>query len=641
MPGTEIVRKQTTWGGAAGIALLGFALVYRFFPDLIHVEPGRRVAVPPTAATTAPPPPIGWRTPEFVPEFVGPPRELAGAAPSVLPAAPVEPEKPATANVAAWLKDADKALAAENYVEPEKTSALALYTQVLDEDKNNRRAMAGVAKIREALLAAAMGALDQGDAPESQARLADLERVPHERDEFAPLRDRLKVLNQTAPLLANAADLLRQGKVMEPAGSSALDVYRRVRELDPENALARQGLEQIQRGVLDRALAAVAKDDFAEADAILAQAATIAPGSQQLLDTRTRTEGVRRQRAETVLAQAQSALDSGNADLAEQLVRQAQRISPDLPALDEFQEKLRNARLYASFRPGEVITDPFLDRSGNAPALLVIPTGKFEMGSPDDEEGHRSTEGPQREVIISIGYALGRTEVTVGEFREFVRATGYRTTAEREGTSSTYDEVSGRVSDQPGVTWQDDYAGKRAGDNLPVVHVSWEDANAYVEWLGARTGKRYRLPSEAEFEYALRAGSSTRFWWGDGDPPRVVTNVTGAGDRSPQHRTWRKGFARYNDGHWGPAPVRSYPANPVGAFDIDGNVSEWVDDCWHENYIRAPRDSRAWVNPGCERHVVRGGSWGSDPDQVRSAFRLSALTVTRSARVGFRVARDL
>ena len=640
MPGTEIVRKQTTWGGAAGIALLGFALVYRFFPDLIHVEPGRRVAAPPTAATSAPPPPIGWRAPEFIPEFVGPPRELAGASP-ILPAAPVEPDKPATANVAARLVQADKALAGEDYVEPEKTSALALYTQVLEEDKDNRRAKAGVAKVREALFAVTLAALDQGDAKEAETRLADLERVPHERDEFAPLRERLKVLHQTGPLLANAADLLRQGKTLEPAGSSALDVYRRVREIDPDNALARQGLEQIQRGVLEGALAAVAKGDFAEADNVLVQAAAIAPAAQQLLDTRTRVEGMRRQRAETVLAQAQSALDSGNADLAEQLARQAQGISADLPALDQFQEKLRNSRLYASFRPGEVIVDPFLDRSGNAPALLVIPTGKFEMGSPDDEEGHRSTEGPQREVVIAIGYALGRTEVTVAEFREFARATGYQTTAERDGTSSTYDEVSGRVTDQPGVSWQDDYAGKRAGDALPVVHVSWEDANAYVEWLGARTGKRYRLPSEAEYEYALRAGSSTRFWWGAGDPPRVLANVTGAGDRSPQHRTWRKGFARYNDGHWGPAPVRSYAANPLGLFDLDGNVSEWVDDCWHENYIRAPRDSRAWVNPGCERHVVRGGSWGSDPDQVRSAFRLSALTVTRSARVGFRVARDL
>ena len=639
MAGTEKVRKQTTWGGAAGIALLGFALVYRFFPEVIHVSPGERPAGLPVR-TSAPPPPINVRgnTPA-VGEF-GPPRELAGVA-EALPEVPPEPEVPASESIASLLKQADEALARGQLFEPAEGSALLLYRQALDEDKGNRRARSGLAVVQDRLLADIGGHLDGGDTDEAERMLAALEKMPHEANRFAELRGRVKLAREVEPLLAHAAELLREGKGMEPLGSSALDVYRRVRELDPANVLAQQGLEQIQRGVLERALAAVARDDFLAADAILAQAATIAPGSQQLLDTRTRTEGVRRQRAETVLAQAQSALDSGNADLAERLAVQAQGISADLPGVDEFQDRLRNARLYASLRPGQLVTDPFLDRAGSAPALLVVPTGRFLMGSPDAEEGHRSAEAPQREVVIDSGFALGRSEVTVGEFREFIRASGYRTTAEAEGTSSVYDENSGRMGDGRGVTWQDDYRGRRAADDLPVVHVSWDDASAYLAWLGERSGKRYRLPSEAEFEYALRAGSVTRFPWGDGDPPKVLGNYTGTGDRSPAHRTWRKAFARYSDDHWGPAPVRTFPANPLGFFDLDGNVSEWVQDCWHDTYIRAPRDSRAWVNPGCERHVVRGGSWGSDPDQVRSAFRLSALSTTRSGRVGFRVARDL
>ncbi|UXI69800.1 SUMF1/EgtB/PvdO family nonheme iron enzyme [Tahibacter amnicola] len=638
MPGNENFRKQTTWGGAAGIALLGFALVYRFFPGLIHVSPTTRTA--PIPVHTSAPPPIGLRPVEAAPILMGPPRELAGTM-EVIPEPPTEPEKPATANIAATLSKADAALAEGHLFEPDDANALALYQSVLAEDANNRRAKAGVAAVRDALVAAVTAALDQGDAKESERLLAGLERAEIDRQSFVELRERLKLLRQVTPLLATAADRLKQGRDLEPAGASAIDTYRQVLTLDPANLVARQGLEQIQRTVLDGALAAVARDDFAAADAILAKAEQIVPGSQQLLDTRTRTEGVRRQRAGTVLAQAQSALDSGSADLAEQLARQAQAISADLPGLDEFQEKIKNARLYASLRPGEVVTDPYLDRSGNAPPVVVVPTGRFLMGSPESEEGHRETEGPQREVVITSGFALGRTEVTVAEFREFVRAASYVTTAEKEGHSSVYDENSGRMADGAGITWQNDYRGKRAQDNLPVVHVSWADAVAYLEWLSARTGKRYRLPSEAEFEYALRAGSTTRFWWGDGNPPRPLANVTGAGDRSPAHRTWRKAFERYTDGFWGPGPVRSFAANPLGLFDMDGNVSEWVEDCWHENYIRAPRDSRAWVNPGCERHLVRGGSWGSDPDQVRSAFRLSALTITRSARVGFRVARDL
>lgn len=639
MAGPENVRKQTTWGGAAGIALLGFALVYRFFPDVIHVSPGVRPTSVPLHAK--PPPPIDVRANAVAVVEFGPPRELATIEGPPAPELPIEPEVPATESIAALLKQADEALAQGHLLEPAEGSALALYREVLDEEKNNRRARSGYAAAQDGVSALVATALDSGDRAGAEGLLAALDKLPHEAERFAPLRERVKLARTVEPLLANAADLLKQGRGLEPAGSSALDVYRRVRELDPDNKLAQQGLEQIQRVVLDRALAAVAKDDFAAADGVLAEAATIAPGSQQLLDTRTRIEGVRRQRAETVLAQAQSALDSGNADLAERLAQQAQRISPDLPGVDEFSDRLNNARVYASMRPGQSVEDPFLDRAGTAPVLLVVPTGKFLMGSPDAEDGHRTAEGPQREVEITSGFALGRAEVSVGEYREFVRATGYKTTAESEGSSSIYDETSGRMVDGRGVTWQDDYRGRRAADNLPVVHVSWSDATAYLEWLSERTGKRYRLPSEAEFEYAVRAGSVTRFPWGDGDPLRVLGNFTGAGDRSPQHRTWRKAFPRYADDHWGPAPVRSFPANPLGLFDLDGNVSEWIEDCWHDSYIRAPRDSRAWVNPGCERHVVRGGSWGSDPDQVRSAFRLSALTTTRSARVGFRIARDL
>jgi formylglycine-generating enzyme required for sulfatase activity len=642
MPAQESVRKQTTWGGAAGILLLAFALVYRFFPGLIHVTPQQHSS----AGIPRPSLPLLVGVPravEFVgppEEEIGPPRELAGLPPVPVPVEPVEPEKPATPSITSLLAKADKAAADGHLTDTGEDSALAIYKQVLAEDKNNRKAKAGMAAVTTALLDQARVALDRGDAEEAESVLGTLEGVPHSKDQFAALQERFKVVKQVAPLLAQAADLLKQGHMLEPLEGSALQAYRKVREIDPDNALASQGLEQIQRTLLDQTLAAVAQNDFPGADKLLAEAAEILPGSQGMLDTRTRVESLRRQQAESVMGQAHSALDSGNADLAEQLARRALSISADLAGIDEFNEKLRNARLYASLKPGEVVADPFLDRSGTGPALLVIPTGSFQMGSPETEDGHRSTEEPQREVTISVGFALGRSEVTVGQFREFVRAANYQTLAEREGSSSIYDENAGRMSDAR-ASWQDDYRGKRAGDDLPVVHVAFDDTAAYLDWLSARTGKRFRLPSEAEFEYALRAGRTTRFSWGDGDPPHVVANVTGAGDRSPTHRTWSRAFARYNDGYWGPAPVQTFPPNPLGLYDMDGNVSEWMADCWHENYIRAPRDSRAWVNPGCERHVVRGGSWGSDPDQVRSAFRVSALAETRSARVGFRVARDL
>ena len=236
---------------------------------------------------------------------------------------------------------------------------------------------------------------------------------------------------------------------------------------------------------------------------------------------------------------------------------------------------------------------------------------------------------------------MSRTEVTVAEFRRFIQATGYRTRAARRGHSTVYDERSGNLVRRSNVDWSSNYTGAPAGDDEPVLHVSAKDAQAYTEWLSQQSGQRYRLPSEAEFEYALRAGSDGRFAWTTSVPPASAGNVTGAKDRSPSGRNWRNAFEGYGDGWWGPAPVDSFAANAFGLHDLAGNVSEWVGDCWHDGYRRAPADGEAWVNPGCRARVMRGGSWASAPAQSRSAWRLSADADTTNARLGFRVVREL
>ncbi|HET7778529.1 MAG TPA: SUMF1/EgtB/PvdO family nonheme iron enzyme [Rudaea sp.] len=636
MPGNDFVIKQNVLGSAAGIALLAFALAWRFLPSFSGgAAPEKAIAEPPSSA----------------PMSVSAPKETAPAKPvaaqeppaeTPLPAAPAKPAPPPPKAIAALLRKADKALADGRLVEPKDTSAFVLYTQVLDADQENAAARAGLAKIHDALLKQVNAALDRDDESDASRAIAQLELLPAQGNELESLRAQLKLLKQTGPLLTRAADLLNQGHATEPAGGNALAVYREVLRLDPTNKLAEQGLVQVQRAYLDRALAAAAQDDFSGADSILSEGSLVAPGSQELLDTRTRIEGIRRQRATNVLAQANSALDAGNADLAQLLAQKALGLSPDLAGVDQFNERLRNARLYASFSPGQIITDKFLDRSGTAPPLVVVPTGSFMMGSPDSEEGHRANEEPLREVKLAVGVALGRDDVTVAQFRAFASDADYVTTAEETGTSSVYDEESGRMIDRRGANWRDDYLGEKAADDLPVLHVSWTDAQAYVQWLSTRTGKKYRLPSEAEFEYALRAGTATRFPWGDKNPGKVYGNLTGDGDRSPHlKRSWAKAFPHYSDGFWGPSPVGSFAPSRFGLRDIEGNVSVWIEDCWHDNYTRAPSDSRAWMNPGCAEHVIRGASWGSSQDQSRSAYRLAAPSQTRSARVGIRVARDL
>ncbi|HEX4479223.1 MAG TPA: SUMF1/EgtB/PvdO family nonheme iron enzyme [Rudaea sp.] len=640
MPGTEIVRKQTVLGSAAGIALLAFALCYRFYPVHGHIVLRSSTPVEPTAAPDAtlrsapvtPPAPV----------VVAPPPPVVQTPPAPVSTEPVAPSPPPTKEIAAALKKADKAFDDGRLYEPKDTNALALYRKVLADDPTNAAAAAGIEKVHNSLLQQASDALDKGDEKTTARLIEVIGSVSKTGDDYTQLALRLKTLRQAAPLLTHAADLMQQGRAIEPAGDNALAVYRQVLALDPTNKLADQGLAQIERDFLDRALAAAAQDDYAGADKILDQAADVRPGSQNLLDTRTRIEGIRRQRAANTMAQANSALDAGDPNLAETLAQKALSLTPDVPGIDEFNKKLRNARLYASFAPGQVITDKFLDRHGAAPQLVVVPTGSFVMGSPDTDAEHRPTESPQREVKIETGFALGRDEISVGDFGAFVADTSYASDAERIGTSTIYDEESGRLIERRGVTWRDDYLGVRATDDLPAIHVSWNDAVAYTKWLSARTGKPYRLPSEAEFEYAVRAGSTTRYPWGDGNPTKPMENLTGDIDRSPHlRRAWAKAFTKYDDGYWGPAPTGKFPLDAFGLRDMDGNVSEWTEDCWHDNYTRAPSDSHAWVNPGCAAHVIRGGSWGSAPDQARSSYRLAAPADTRSARVGFRVARDL
>ncbi|MEO7430784.1 MAG: formylglycine-generating enzyme family protein [Dokdonella sp.] len=644
MPGPEVARKQHTLGGAAGIALLAFALAYRLFPSALHIEPSREPASmagnPGSQATT---PAMTWSAVKAPKPQTVPATGVVSAeeGTSLADAIRMGPPVATTKVVAALLKKARMAEERGALFEPKNGNAIALYREVLDAAPDNVDAQTGLERIGGALRDWTIAATERGDEESAQRFLGAYAELPHSAEELDAVRARTTMLHQILPMLTAAAAEMKSGHAIEPLDGSALSIYRSILARDPGNRLADAGLASIERGFLETALGSAAQDDFAGADTILAKASAIRPGSPVLLETRARIEGIRQQRAETVLSQARSALDSGNADLAELLANKAQSVSPDLAGLDAFNLRIRNARLYASFTPGQVLRDAFLDIAGSAPPVVVLPTGDFVMGSSADETGHLDNEEPQRRVRIDVGFALGQDEVTVAQFREFARATSYVSDAEKLGGSSVYEESTGRIVERRGATWQSDYSGERAGDALPVINVSWRDATAYLAWLSARTGKHYRLASETEFEYALRSGSTTRYPWGDGDPDRIYANLTGEGDRSPSRRSWTNAFPHYSDGYWGPAPIGKFPADKFGLHDMEGNVSEWVEDCWHDNYVRAPRDSAAWVNPGCERRVVRGGSWGSDPDQVRSAFRTAARTDMRSARVGFRVARDL
>lgn len=655
MASSRFAIRQRTLGGLVGVLLLVFALVYHFFPDLLHVAPhvaGQPAIPAPSSA------PMGFeKRPErnASPMDAGPPVALAprvvlerraqervAAALAAVAASSGKPATPASAEILALLKQADEAFDAGNLAGG-GDSAGALYAQALRAKSDSRRAANGLARVHVQLVMNIEKHLADSEPDDAAQGIALLKKIPGADEDVKRLAESLESVRKVRPLLSRAAGLLQEGKALEPEGedANALSLYRQVLAIDPGNAVAGQGVEHIQRQVLDKALGAVARDDFDAADAALVRATQILPGSEALQDTRGRIEGIRRQRADSLLAQARTALDSGDVALAENLKKKALSISADVQGLDSFNQLMSNARLYANYQPGQVFSDRFLDIKGRSPAMVVIATGRFMMGSPDDAGDHQSNEAPLHEVHIDKGFAIGRSEVTVGQFREFVRASSYVPDSVRLGGASVYDSRSGVMRVDSRATWEDDYAGRHAQDTQPVVNVSWNDAHAYAQWLSKRSGRKYGLPSEAQFAYALRGGTTTRYWWGDGTPKDKVENITGSGDRSRNGRRWTHAFSAYRDGYWGPAPIQSFAPNPFGLYDMSGNVTEWVRDCWHDNYTRAPDDGSAWVNPGCATRVLRGGSWGSAPDQVRSAWRQGAPATTRSGRVGFRVIRTL
>ena len=229
------------------------------------------------------------------------------------------------------------------------------------------------------------------------------------------------------------------------------------------------------------------------------------------------------------------------------------------------------------------------------PEMVVIPAGSFKMGCVSGIDCE-DDELPVHEVKID-SFAMSKYEVTFEEYDVFAKATGREWANDRDW---------GR--------------GRR-----PVINVSWYDASAYAAWLSSQTGKRYRLPTEAEWEYAARAGTETLYSWGnDIDVNRA--NCDGCAGQWDNVKT---------------APVGSFEANGWGLHDMHGNVREWVQDCWNKNYEDAPTDGSAWRSGDCSERVVRGGSWFWGPIKLRSAYRRSNETDTRYSMIGFRIARDL
>jgi formylglycine-generating enzyme required for sulfatase activity len=241
------------------------------------------------------------------------------------------------------------------------------------------------------------------------------------------------------------------------------------------------------------------------------------------------------------------------------------------------------------------------------PEMVVVPAGSFMMGTPESEPERMAHEGPQHEVTIGKPFAVGQFAVTFAEW-----------------DACTADDGCGR--------YRPDDIG--LGRNDRSAHtVSWNDAQAYVSWLSKKTSKNYRLLSEAEREYVTRAGTTTPFWWGSSITPdepnydgSAASYIGGGAKGEYQQKT---------------VPVGSFKPNPWGLYQVHSDVFEWVEDCYHNSYEGAPPDGSAWTTGECKYRVVRGGSWGSNPQVLPAAFRIKGNPVIRFDGFGIRVARTI
>ena len=282
-----------------------------------------------------------------------------------------------------------------------------------------------------------------------------------------------------------------------------------------------------------------------------------------------------------------------------------------------------------AMRPGHAFRD-----CEACPEMVVVPAGSFPMGSLKSEKGRYKWEDPQHRVTISEAFAVGKYEVTRSEFARFIRATG----RSMGGSCETYEDGGWRK--RSGRGWRN--PGFRQTDRDPVACINWKDAKAYVAWLSRETGKAYRLLTEAEWEYAARAGTRTSRYWGDSESGQC-RHANGA-DRKlkGEYRGWKWKVASCSDGFVHTSPAGSFRGNGFGLHDMLGNVAEWVEDCQHGSYSGAPSDGSAWITGGdCGKRVLRGGSWLDGPWFIRSAGRSRLGAEHRHNAVGFRVAQTL
>ena len=387
------------------------------------------------------------------------------------------------------------------------------------------------------------------------------------------------------------------GKQLQDARQARADrlaVQERQRQAELERQRIAQAVE-IHWKSFDTALATANLNEAAD---ILHQIRTLNPEEPELAAGEQRLEALRvelvRQQAGAIQAHwsaFDAAIRAEDLDKATDILTQIRELNPEEPGLTIREQRLVEAHAELE-RKRQEAEERLRQLAGE---MVTIPGGTYRMGdlSGDGDEDAR----PVHSVRVTA-FRMGKHEVTFAQWDACVADGGC-----------------------DGYTPDDEGWGR---GNRPVINLSWDDVQGFIDWLNSKTGGNFRLPTEAEWEYAARAGSTTLYSWGNSIGHNRA-NCDGCGSRWDDDRT---------------APVGSFSANAWGLHDMHGNVWEWVHDCWNDSYVGAPSDGRAWVSGDCTRRVLRGGSWYVYPERLHSASRTSNTRLSRNAYRGFRLAQD-
>ena len=473
-------------------------------------------------------------------------------------------------------------------------------------------------------------------------------------------------------LLAAAEADLKARRLTSPAGNNAWDRYKKVLELEPANPDAIRGMERVIETYMELVSTAVEQEDFGQAESYLERIRDLHPDSPSLLMGRMQLEDARQARADRLAEQGRqrqadlerqriaeavkthwksfdSALAIANLNEAADILNQIRTLNPEEPELAAGEQRLEALRAELERQRAEAIRAHWavfdaaiqvedLDKATDIltqirelnPEEPGLTTGEQRLEATQVELEHKRQEAEEKlrqlaGEIVTIPGGTYRMGDLSGDGDEDARPVhSVRVTAFRMGKHEvTFAQWDTCVADGgcDGYTPDDEGWGR---GNRPVINLSWDDVQGFIDWLNSKTGGNFRLPTEAEWEYAARAGNTTLYSWGNSIGHNRA-NCDGCGSRWDDDRT---------------APVGSFSANAWGLHDMHGNVWEWVHDCWNDSYAGAPSDGRAWVSGDCTRRVLRGGSWYVYPERLHSASRTSNTRLSRNAYRGFRLAQD-